>query len=56
MEAFIADFMMNSNNSWTLYANIWLSVYITHSLGNLVNNCNPMIFIRLLNWSFSKNI
>lgn len=47
MEAFIADFMMNSYNSWPMYANIWLSLHITPSLGNWVDNYNNLIFIRL---------
>lgn len=25
MEAFIADFMMNSSDSWPIYTTIWLS-------------------------------
>lgn len=52
MEAFIADFMMNSNDSWPVHANIWSSPYIAYSSGNLVNNYNRLTFIRLLRLIF----
>lgn len=43
MEAFIADFIMNSNDSWLIYAN---------NSGNLVNNSNNLTFIRHLRLIF----
>lgn len=52
IEAFIADFMMNSNDSWPIYANIWLGPYIAYPSGNLVNNYNCLTFIRLLRLIF----